>query len=51
MSIAPILQRFIDDELALAPALIGRVVVGMIQLLGPSKEAGAAARESTTPTS
>src|SRR6187549_2277911 len=39
MSIAPILQRFIDDELALAPALLGRVVVGTIQLLGPSKEA------------
>src|SRR4051794_35025132 len=45
MSIAPILQRFIDDELALAPALIGRVVVGTIQLLGPSKEtAGASER-------
>ena len=42
MSIAPILQRFIDDELALAPALIGRVVVGTIQLLGPSKEAAGA---------
>jgi hypothetical protein len=39
MPIAPILQRFIDDELALAPALIGRVVLGTIQLLGPSKEA------------
>jgi len=39
MSIAPILQRFIDDELALAPALIGRVALGTIQLLGPSKEA------------
>src|SRR5678816_249297 len=39
MSIAPILQRFIDDELALAPALIGRVAIGAIQLLGPSKEA------------
>jgi len=42
MSIAPILQRFIDDELALAPALIGRVVIGTIQLLGPSKEAAGA---------
>jgi len=39
MSIAPILQRFIDDELALAPALIDRVVNGTVQLLGPSKEA------------
>jgi len=42
MPIAPILQRFIDDELALAPALIGRVVIGTIQLLGPSKEAAGA---------
>ena len=39
MPIAPILQRFIDDELALAPALIGRVALGTMQLLGPSKEA------------
>jgi len=38
MPIAPVLQRFIDDELALAPALIGRVALGTIQLLGPSKE-------------
>jgi hypothetical protein len=41
MPLAPILQRFIDDELALAPALIDRVVIGTIQLLGPSKEASA----------
>ena len=39
MSIAPILQRFIDDELALAPALISRVALGTIQLLAPAKEA------------
>ena len=39
MPIAPILQRFIDDELALAPALIGRVAIGTIQLLGPAKDA------------
>src|SRR5215203_1388436 len=38
MSIAPILQRFIDEELALAPVLIGRVAIGTMQLLGPSKE-------------
>jgi len=44
MPIAPILQRFIDDELALAPALIGRVVLGTIQLLGPSKEAAGGER-------
>lgn len=38
MAIAPLFQRFIDDELALAPALVGRVVTGTVQLLGPSKE-------------
>lgn len=38
MPIAPLLRRFIDDELALAPTLVGRVVVGTSQLLGPSKE-------------
>ncbi|MEO5844066.1 MAG: DUF1631 family protein [Caldimonas sp.] len=39
MAIAPILQRFIDDELTLAPALLARVVAGTAQLLGPSNEA------------
>ncbi len=38
MAIAPLFQRFIDDELALAPALVGRVVTGTVQLLSPSKE-------------
>lgn len=42
MPIAPLLQRFIDDELALAPTLVGRVVVGTAQLLGPSKETAGA---------
>ena len=40
MAIAPLFQRFVDDELALAPALVARVAAGTIQLLGPSKEAG-----------
>jgi Protein of unknown function (DUF1631) len=38
MTIAPLFQRFVDDELALAPALISRVLAGTVQLLGPSKE-------------
>ena len=38
---APLYQRFVDDELALAPALIARVLTGTLQLLGPSKESGA----------
>jgi hypothetical protein len=39
MAIAPLFQRFVDDELALAPALVERVVTGTIQLLGPSRDA------------
>ena len=39
MSIAPLYQRFVDDELALAPALIERVIAGSLQLLGPSRDA------------
>jgi hypothetical protein len=39
MAIAPLFQRFVDDELALAPALVERVVAGTTQLLGPSREA------------
>jgi hypothetical protein len=45
MAIAPPFQRFVDDELALAPALVDRVVAGAIQLLGPSKESSAASGE------
>jgi len=41
MSIAPLYQRFVDDELALAPALIERVIAGSLQLLGPSRDAAA----------
>ena len=38
MAISPLFQRFVDDELALAPALVSRVVVGTLQLLGPSND-------------
>ena len=34
MAIAPLLQRYVDDELALAPALVSRVFAGTMQLLG-----------------
>ncbi|MEO7115192.1 MAG: DUF1631 family protein [Caldimonas sp.] len=43
MPIAPIFQRFVDDELALAPALVARVVAGTAQLLGPSNDAASGA--------
>ena len=33
MLIAPVLQRFIDDELARAPALVERTLAGALQLL------------------
>ncbi len=45
MAIAPLFQRFVDDELALAPALIARVMAGTVQLLGPSKEPAPAGGE------
>jgi hypothetical protein len=45
MAIAPLLQRFVDDELALAPALVARVLAGTVQLLGPLKEPVAAGGE------
>ncbi len=44
MPIAPIFQRFVDDELALAPALVSRVVAGTVQLLGPANVGGAGER-------
>ena len=44
MPIAPIFQRFVDDELALAPALVSRVVAGTVQLLGPATVGGAGER-------
>ena len=45
MAIAPLFQRFVDDELALAPALVARVLAGTVQLLGPSKDSGRGAGE------
>jgi hypothetical protein len=45
MAIAPLFQRFVDDELALAPALVSRVLAGTVQLLGPSKEPAPAGGE------
>ena len=38
MPIAPLLQRFVDDELARAPALIERTLAGTLQLLRNSNE-------------
>jgi hypothetical protein len=38
MSPAPPFQRFVDDELALAPTLVARVLAGTMQLLGQSKD-------------
>ena len=45
MQAALLFQRFVDDELALAPALVQRVLAGTLQLLGQSRDAvGAAER-------
>jgi hypothetical protein len=38
MSTAPPFQLFVEDELALAPALVTRVLAGTMQLLGQSKD-------------
>ena len=40
MPIAPMLQRFVDDELALAPAVIERTLAGTLQLLRDTKDGG-----------
>ena len=45
MAIAPLFQRFVDDELELAPALVSRVLAGTVQLLGPSKDPAPAGGE------
>ncbi|HEY2188543.1 MAG TPA: DUF1631 family protein [Caldimonas sp.] len=45
MPIAPLLQRFVDDELGNAPAIVERVVAGTLQLLGAGKEALASGGE------
>ncbi len=41
----PLYQRFVEDELALAPALVNRVLAGTVQLLGPSRDSGTSAGE------
>lgn len=38
MAISALLQRFVDDELALTPAFVSRVLAGTLQLLGPSRD-------------
>ena len=43
MAISKVFQRFVDGELALAPALVSRVVAGTVQLLGPSSDSGSGA--------
>ncbi len=40
MPTAPLFQRFVDDELALAPTLAQRALAGTTQLLGHSKDIG-----------
>lgn len=45
MPIAPMLQRFVDDELALAPAVIERTLAGTLQLLRDTKDGGLSAGE------
>ena len=40
MPAAPTLQQFAEDQLVLAPALVGKVVVGCLQLLGQGRESG-----------
>ena len=45
MPIAPVLQRFIDDELARAPAMVERIMAGTQQLLRDTKDSGLHASE------
>lgn len=45
MPIAPLLQRFVDDELARAPALIERCLTGVLTLLRDAKDRGLHASE------
>lgn len=40
MSTAPLFQRFVDQQLALAPALVARTRAGIVTLLGQSREVG-----------
>ena len=45
MPIAPLLQRFVDDELTRAPALIERCLAGVLTLLRDGKDRGLHASE------
>ena len=45
MPIAPVLQRFVDDELARAPALVERTLAGTLTLLRDAKDSPLAASE------
>ncbi len=45
MSIAPVLQRFVVDELARAPDLIARTLAGVLQLLRDTKDSPLGASE------
>ena len=45
MPIAPLLQRFVDDELARIPALIERTLAGTLQLLRDAKDSPLSASE------
>ena len=40
MPIAPVLQRFVDDELARAPAMVERTLAGALQLLRDTRDSG-----------
>ena len=45
MPIAPVLQRFVDDELARAPALIERTLAGALRLLRDTRDSPLVATE------
>ena len=45
MPIGPMLQRFVDDELARAPAVIERTLAGTLQLMRDTKDGGLTASE------
>ena len=47
MSTAPQFQRFVQDELALAPTLVARVLAGTMQLLGQSKDGALSTSDRT----
>ncbi|MEP7101557.1 MAG: DUF1631 family protein [Burkholderiales bacterium] len=47
MPIAPVLQRFVDDELSRTPALVERVVAGCLQLLRDTRDSRLTAAERT----